>query len=54
MSIRLKIILGVGKPMTDHILVWDGMTTSFEVVAVEAAPECPTCASHADAPATKA
>jgi molybdopterin/thiamine biosynthesis adenylyltransferase len=50
----LKIILGVGKPLTDHILVWDGLTTCFEVVAVEAAPECPTCASHTDAPETEA
>jgi adenylyltransferase/sulfurtransferase len=50
----LKIILDVGKPMTDHILVWDGLTASFEAVAVEAAPECPTCASHDDAPETEA
>ena len=40
----LKIILGIGQPMTDHILVWDGLTYSFEVVAVEAAPDCATCA----------
>ncbi len=39
----LKIILGIGQPITDHILIWDGLPHDFETVAVEAVPDCEIC-----------
>ncbi|MHA1238652.1 MAG: HesA/MoeB/ThiF family protein [Candidatus Odinarchaeia archaeon] len=39
----LKLITGVGKLLTNKILVFDGETLSFDVVEVKRNPECKVC-----------
>ena len=39
----VKILLGLDKPLVDKILLWEGLWTSFDVVAVERNPQCPVC-----------
>lgn len=39
----VKILLGLDKPLVDRILLWEGLWSSFDVVAVERNPQCPVC-----------
>jgi len=39
----VKVLLGLDKPLVDKVLLWEGLWTSFEVVAVERNPQCPVC-----------
>jgi molybdopterin/thiamine biosynthesis adenylyltransferase len=39
----LKVLLGVGEPLADRLLLWDGLRMSFDVVRFERDPECPAC-----------
>lgn len=39
----VKILLGLDKPLVDKILLWEGLWSSFDVVAVERNPQCPVC-----------
>ncbi len=39
----VKILLGLDKPLVDKILLWEGLWSSFDVVAVERNPQCPAC-----------
>jgi len=39
----IKILLGLDKPLVDKILLWEGLWSSFDVVAVERNPQCPVC-----------
>ncbi len=39
----VKVLLGVGQPLVGRLLVWDGLTGSFEQVAFAPQPECPVC-----------
>jgi adenylyltransferase/sulfurtransferase len=39
----LKIILGVGKPLTGHLLCFDGLTATFERFKIRKNPQCPLC-----------
>jgi adenylyltransferase/sulfurtransferase len=40
----LKLLAGVGEPLTDAILQVDGATMAFTRVATERRPDCPACA----------
>jgi len=39
----IKIITGVGKPFTDRILIFDGLSLEFTSIPIVRSPECPTC-----------
>jgi len=39
----VKVLLGVGEPLVGRLLVWDGWSGRFEVVAFAPQPECPVC-----------
>ncbi len=39
----VKILLNLDKPLVDKILLWEGLWSSFDVVAVERNPQCPVC-----------
>ncbi len=39
----IKLLLGVGELLTDRLLLWDGLTNTFEVISVERNPECDVC-----------
>jgi adenylyltransferase/sulfurtransferase len=40
----LKLLTGVGEPLTDAILQLDGATMAFTRVATQRRPDCPACA----------
>jgi adenylyltransferase/sulfurtransferase len=40
----LKLLSGVGDPLTDRILQVDGASLEFTLVATERRPDCPACA----------
>jgi len=44
----LKIILGVGQPIMDHILLWNGLQGSFDLVEVQKTPACSVCGASGD------
>lgn len=39
----LKLILGIGKPLTDRILKYDAFRTQFREVPIRRNPNCPLC-----------
>lgn len=39
----LKILLGIGDPLTDRLLLWDGLTSTFDIVEVDKNATCPVC-----------
>jgi adenylyltransferase/sulfurtransferase len=39
----LKILLGIGEPLVDQILVWQGLRGEFQEVEVNRRPDCPVC-----------
>jgi molybdopterin/thiamine biosynthesis adenylyltransferase len=41
----LKLLTGVGEPLTDRILNVDGASLEFTHVATERVPDCPACAA---------
>jgi len=42
----LKLILGVGQPLTDRLLTYEALTTRFRNVPLRRNPECPVCGEH--------
>jgi molybdopterin/thiamine biosynthesis adenylyltransferase len=40
----LKVLLGVGEPLVDRLMIWDGLHMSFDLVRFDRDPECPACA----------
>lgn len=40
----LKVLLGIGSPMTNKVLLWDGLEAAFDLVAFERSATCPVCA----------
>ena len=39
----LKLLLNIGKPLVNRLLLWEGLTQSFDVVEVSPQPACPVC-----------
>ncbi len=39
----LKLLLGVGNPLTDRLLIWDGLRSELESIATSRDPGCPDC-----------
>lgn len=44
----IKLILGIGKLLTNKLLVFNGMGISFRKIEMEKIPDCPVCGSNAD------
>ncbi len=42
----LKVILGIGRPLTDRLLDYDGRRTAFREIRVKKNPDCPLCGDH--------
>ncbi len=39
----IKVLSGVGRPLVDTILLWEGLTQQWERVRVHRRPDCPVC-----------
>ncbi|RMH35350.1 MAG: molybdopterin-synthase adenylyltransferase MoeB [Nitrospirae bacterium] len=42
----LKLILGIGRPLTDRLLDFDARTTTFREIRTSRNPRCQLCGSH--------
>lgn len=42
----LKLILKIGRPLTDRLLTYDALTTRFRNVPLRRNPACPICSEH--------
>ncbi len=42
----LKLILGIGKPLTNRLLDFDARRTQFREIRVRRNPDCPLCGTH--------
>ena len=42
----MKLILGIGRPLTDRLLDFDGRQTSFREIKIRRNPNCPLCGEH--------
>ncbi|MBN2003559.1 MAG: HesA/MoeB/ThiF family protein [Anaerolineae bacterium] len=45
----LKILLGIGEPLSDRILLWEGTRVVFDIVSLERNPDCPVCGKRTTA-----
>ncbi len=43
----VKVLLGLGTPLYDRLLLWDGLNSVADVISVERNPHCPVCGSLA-------
>lgn len=39
----VKILLGLDKPLSDKILLWEGLSGAFDLVSIDRNPGCPVC-----------
>lgn len=42
----LKLVLGIGRPLTDRLLDFDARNTQFREIKVRRNPNCPLCGEH--------
>lgn len=42
----LKLVLGIGRPLTDRMLDFDARRTSFREIKTKRNPNCPLCGEH--------
>ncbi len=42
----LKLVLGIGRPLTDRLLDFDGRRTAFREIKIRRNPNCPLCGEH--------
>lgn len=42
----LKLLLGIGRPLSGRLLLYDGLEAEFREVKVERDPNCPVCGDH--------
>ena len=42
----LKLVLGIGKPLTDRLLDFDGKRTQFREIKVRRNPRCAVCGEN--------
>ncbi|MCH7622872.1 MAG: ThiF family adenylyltransferase, partial [Nitrospinae bacterium] len=42
----LKLILGIGKPLTGSLLIYDALETEFRKLKLRRDVECPVCGEH--------
>ena len=39
----IKVLLGIGEPLVDKLLLWEGSHMAFNLVSLERDPHCPVC-----------
>jgi molybdopterin-synthase adenylyltransferase len=44
----VKVLLGIGAPLTDRLLIYDALAMTFRTIAVKRDPSCPLCGEEAD------
>jgi len=42
----IKLILGIGQPMIGRMLLYDGLSMTFETIRLRKNPNCPVCGAH--------
>jgi len=42
----LKLVLGIGRPLTDRLLDYDARRTAFREIKIKRNPNCPLCGKH--------
>jgi len=42
----LKLVLGIGRPLTDRMLDYDARRTAFREIRIKRNPHCPLCGNH--------
>jgi adenylyltransferase/sulfurtransferase len=42
----LKLVLGIGRPLTDRMLDYDARRTTFREIKIKRNPHCPLCGDH--------
>ena len=42
----LKLVLGIGRPLTDRLLDYDARRTTFREIKIKRNPTCPLCGEH--------
>lgn len=42
----LKLVLGIGRPLTDRLLDFDARRTQFREIKIKRNPRCPLCGEH--------
>ncbi|WP_038045387.1 HesA/MoeB/ThiF family protein [Thermus caliditerrae] len=42
----LKVLLGLGKPLAGHLLLYDALEASFRKLSLRRNPACPVCGDH--------
>ncbi len=42
----IKLLLDIGEPFTNRMLLWEGLVGSFETIEVTKNPECPVCGAR--------
>ena len=42
----LKLVLGIGRPLTDRLLDYDARRTAFREIKIKRNPNCPLCGEH--------
>ncbi|MGH7165520.1 MAG: ThiF family adenylyltransferase, partial [Nitrospiraceae bacterium] len=42
----LKLVLGIGRPLTDRMLDFDARRTTFRQIKTRRNPNCPLCGDH--------
>ena len=43
----LKLVLGIGQPLSGRLLLWDALDARFRTVTLRRDPACPLCGEHA-------
>jgi adenylyltransferase/sulfurtransferase len=43
----LKELIGIGESMSGHLLIYDGLATSFRKIRIKRDPACPLCGPQA-------
>lgn len=43
----IKVLLELGTPLSDRLLLWDGLNGSADIISVERNPHCPVCGTSA-------
>lgn len=41
----IKVLLGIGRPLVNRLLLWEGLTQSFDLVEIAPRLNCPVCGS---------
>lgn len=44
----VKLLLGIGKPLTGRLLAFDGLNTEFRELRLQRDPDCPVCGDEAE------